>query len=65
MRMGVQSMKRSAQSPALKNELAPLRGFSKLVAQVEDFPTGDERRQRAQIGQHPCHFGRVSILGLL
>ena len=49
----------------LQDELAPLGGFGQLVAQAQDFPTGDQRRQRTQIGQDPFHFGRVCVFGLL
>ena len=49
----------------LQDELAPFGGFGKLVAQAQDFPTGDQRRKRTQIGQDPFHFGRVCVFGLL
>ena len=49
----------------LQHELAPLGGFGELVAQSQDLPTGDQRRKRAQVGQHPLQFGRVGVVGLL
>ena len=49
----------------LQDELPPFGGFGELFAQAQDFPTGDQRRQRTQIGQYPFEFGRVCVFGLL
>ena len=65
MRAGVQSTKRSAQSPACSTNWRPIGGFGQLVAQAQDFPTGDQRRQRAQVRQHPLQFSQVGVVGLL
>jgi hypothetical protein len=36
-----------------------------LVAEAEDFPTGDQGRERVQVGEDPFEFGGVGVVGLL
>ena len=50
---------------ALQHEAGAGGGFGELVAQVHDLPTGHQRRQLAQLGQHALERGGVGILGLL
>ena len=49
----------------LQDELAAFGSLGELLPQVEDFPTGDQRRQRTQFGEYPPDFGGVGILRLL
>ena len=48
-----------------RSELAAVGGFGELVEEAEDFPTGDQRGESAQLGENPFQLGGVGVLGLL
>src|ERR1035438_4450059 len=49
----------------LEDELAAVGGFGELVEEAEDFPTGDQGGESAQVGEDPVHLGGVGVVGLL
>ena len=49
----------------LEDKLASLGGFGELVAEAEDFPTGDQGRERVQICEDALEFSGVGVVGLL
>ena len=50
---------------ALQNEALAGDGLGELLAEAHDFPTGDERRQLAQLAEDAVEGGGVGVLGLL
>ena len=58
-------MRAARQSTALEHKLPPCRRFAQLLAQVQNFPTRNQRGQRVQFSQDPFDFSRVLIAGLL